>query len=124
DLAGVVARQAARDRTNLDPGIERAHPGFGAFGLVAADVVGPVDRLALQVARVDRVVVDQYQRPDPGAREVLQRRRADPPDADEDDRRARQRGLAGPADLGQHDVAGEAGEAVGRKGHARAYDIP
>ena len=65
-----------------------------------------------------RVVVDQHQRADSGAGEVLQRRRADPAEPDQHDPRAGQRRLPRAADLGQHYVAGEAVEAFGGKGHA------
>ena len=66
-----------------------------------------------QVGGIDAVVVDQHERADARAGEILQRRRADPAEADEHHLGPRQRRLPGAADLGQHDMAGETVEAVG-----------
>ena len=77
-----------------------------AFDLGHADIGGAVDHLALQVGERDCVVIDDTQRPDAGSGEIEQHRRAQSAGADHEHTRALERGLARPADLAEHDVAG------------------
>ena len=77
------------------------------------DIAFGVDRLALEVGRIDLVVINQRQLPDPRRGEILQRRRSDPAQPDQHHMRLGQRELPGAADLGQHDMARETVEAVG-----------
>jgi hypothetical protein len=83
-----------------------------------------IDRLALEVAHVDRVVVDQHQRADARAGEVLQRRRADPAEADQRDRGPRQRRLPAPPISGSTMWRAKAVEAVGGKAMAALTTSP
>ena len=61
--------------------------------------------LALQVADVDHVEVDESDGPDARGREIHRRRRAQPACADAEHARGLQPLLAFYADLGQHQVA-------------------
>ncbi len=79
-----------------------------------ADIALREQGLALQIAGLDHIVVDQGQPPDPGSGEVLQRRRADPAKPDQRDMRISQRYLPRATDFGQDDVAGKAVETGGR----------
>ena len=98
--------------------IEAADRGGGGFDLGRADVGRAVDHLALQVGERHRVVVDHAERADAGGREIEQHRRAEPAGADDQHARALERGLPGPADLAQDDVAGVAFEFIGTQ-HGR-----
>ena len=73
--------------------------------LALPDPVGRVDDLALEVADVDDVEVDDADRPDAGGGEVERGRRAEPAGADEQRLRAEQLRLARRADLGDQQVA-------------------
>lgn len=108
------------DRAGIENRIEPTHPIGSGFGLGPADVGRREDRLALQVAGIDHIVIDQRQPPDSRSGEVLQRGRTNPPAADQHDMRLRQRHLPCPAHFGQHDVAGKTVEAVSGQGHAGA----
>ena len=92
-------------RLDRDMRVEAMNRGSRALDLGLADFGRPVDHLALQIRQRDRVVVDDAERPDPGGREIEQRRRAKSTGADHQHPRALERGLSGPADLTQHDVA-------------------
>ena len=72
--------------------------------LARPDVGGPVDDLALQVADVHDVVVDDPDRPDAGRREVLQHRRTEPAGADDAHARVPQPPLPVDADLREQQV--------------------
>jgi hypothetical protein len=122
-FGGVVARHPPAHAPHLDLRIELAHPDFGQLRLLMPDLALAVDRLPLQVAHVDRVVIDQHQCADTRAGEVLQGWRADPAEPDQRDTGPRQRRLPRAADLGQHDMAGKALEAIRGQGHGRAYHI-
>ncbi len=61
---------------DVDQRVDLAHRVAGALGLGPVDVALAVDDLALQVALVDDVEVDDAQRPDAGRRQVHQGRRA------------------------------------------------
>ncbi len=70
--------------------------------------------MPLKIAHINRVIVDQGQPPNPGTGEILQGRRANPAAADQHDMRLRQGNLPDSADFGQHDMASETVQAVGR----------
>ena len=73
--------------------------------LALADPVGRVDDLALEVADVDDVEVDEADRADARGGEVERGRRTEAAGADEQRLRAEQPGLAGRADLRDQQVA-------------------
>ncbi len=75
------------------------------FDLALPDPVGRVDDLALEVADVDDVEVDDADGPDPRRGEVEQGRRAEPAGADEQRLRAEQACLALDPDLRDQQVA-------------------
>jgi hypothetical protein len=60
----------------------------------------------LQIRQRHRVVVDDAERADACRRKIEQHRGAEPAGADHEYARALERGLAGPPDLAQDDVAG------------------
>ena len=78
-----------------------------------ANAMAQSERLALQVGQGNRIVIDHAQGADAGGRQIHQRRRAKAAGADHEHRGLLQRGLAGAADLAQHDMAGIAFEFVG-----------
>ncbi len=86
---------------------------LGRVQLLAADVFGGVDDLALQVAGVDDVEVDEAQRADAGRGEIKSQGRAESAGADAEHARGFQLLLALHAHLGQDQVARVAGEIVG-----------
>ena len=90
----------------------------GAVDLAPADIGRGVDDLALQIGQRHDVVIDHAERADAGGGEIHQRRRAEAAGADHQHGRFLQRGLAGAADLAQHDMAGVAFEFVGTQ-HGR-----
>ncbi|PAV74071.1 hypothetical protein WR25_14230 [Diploscapter pachys] len=96
----------------LDMRVEPPGGGDGGLGLPMADVPGRVDRLALQVGQIDRIVVDDRQRADPGGGEILDRGRADPSRADHQHVRLFPALLTRAPHVLQDDVAGVAGELV------------
>jgi hypothetical protein len=67
---------------DVDQRVDLLHGGLRALGLGPADVALAVDDLALQVALVDDVEVDDAERADAGGREVHQRRAAEAARAD------------------------------------------
>ena len=90
---------------DLDLGVERVDRPLRGLDLALPHPVGRVDDLALEVADVDDVEVDDADRPDAGGGEVERRRRAEAAGADEQRLRAEQPRLAGGADLGDQQVA-------------------
>ena len=93
-------------------GIQRRELLGGGVELRAADVFGGVDDLALQVAGVDDVEVDQAEGADAGRGEVEGERRTEPAGADAEDFGGLELLLALHADFGQDEVARVAGEFV------------
>ena len=103
-----------------------ASRALSTFG--AAHVGGPVDHLALQVADVDHVVVDDPDRPDAGRREVLEHRRTETARADDEHPRVAQPALTVDPDLREQQVPrpaldlrrgqGRSGRDQGRQRHA------
>ena len=83
---------------------------LGGVDLEHADGRGGVDDLALQVAGVDDVEVDEAERADAGRGEVERERRAEAAGADAEDAGGLQLLLAFHADLGQDQVARVAGD--------------
>ena len=75
-----------------------------SFGLVLAQVVVLVQDLALQVADVDRVEVDDADLPDARQRQVHRDRRPEPSSADDEHARLHDLALTGGAHLGHDDV--------------------
>ena len=90
---------------DLDLGVERVDRLLGRFDLALADPIGRVDDLALEVADVDDVEVDDADGPDARRGEVERGRRAEAAGADEQRLRAEQLRLALGADLGDEQVA-------------------
>ena len=76
--------------------------------------------LAMQIGERDRVVVDDPERTDARARQILQRRRAKAARADDERARALQPVLARAAEPMQHDLARVALDLIAREGHARS----
>jgi hypothetical protein len=70
---------------DVDGRVERLQLLFGGVELLAANVLGGVDDLALQVAGVDDVEVDQAERADAGGGEIERQRRAEAAGADAED---------------------------------------
>ena len=108
-------------RVEADVRIERIDLPGGAVDLLPADIRRGVNDLTLQIGQRHHVVVDRAQRADAGRGQIHQRRRAETAGADHQHRGFLQRGLAGAADLAQHDVAGVAFEFLGTQhGQARS----
>ena len=87
-----------------DVGVEPPDAVDGALDLRETDRHGVVDHLALEVGRVDVVVVDDGDRPDPGGCEVEQRGGAEPARADDGDAGVEQTALPLRAHRGQEQV--------------------
>ena len=102
---GVGVGNAVGDRGDPDMGIARGNEGGGERGLALGDVVGPVERLALEIAEVDRIAVDDRQPAHPGAGQCGNGSGANPAGTDHDDVGGLQPLLPNPADLRQDDVA-------------------
>jgi hypothetical protein len=94
-------------------GIERIDLPGGTVDLAPADIRRGVNDLALKVGQRHDVVVDHAERTDAGRGEIHQRRRAEAARADHQHGCFLQCGLAGAADLAQHDMAGVAFEFFG-----------
>jgi len=75
------------------------------------------DGLALQIARIDDVIVNEGKAPNPGACEILQRGRANPAKPDDRYVLASERNLTRAADFGQHNMAGKTVEALWGQTH-------
>jgi hypothetical protein len=88
--------------------IEAQERGARRLGLRLADVRHAVERLAVQVRLLDRVVIDDRETADAGAREILQHRAAEAARADHQHRGGGETRLPRFADLGQHGLAGVA----------------
>ena len=101
-------------------GVERLERPLRRLGLGLAEPVGRVDDLALEVRRVDGVVVDDPERADAGGGEVERRRRAEPAGADQEDARVEQLQLALLADLRDQQVAAVAAALLVGRGRSAA----
>ena len=120
-LHRIAGGQPRGVRGKSDMGIERVDLSGGAVDLAAADIRRGVNDLALQIGQRDDVVIDRAERADAGRGEIHQRRRAEAAGADHQHRGFLQGGLAGAADLAQHDMAGVSFEFLGTQhGAARS----
>ena len=92
---------------DLDAGrrIERRDRSRRALGLGRADPRGRVRDLALEIRKIDVVVIDDAERADTGGREIEQRRAAQPARADHQDARGEQLRLPLLADLVEDQMA-------------------
>ena len=100
---------------DVDRGIEGGELFGGGIELLAANVFGGVDDLALEVARVDDVEVDQAEGADAGRGEIKGQRRAQAAGADTEDAGGLEAALALHAHFGEDEVARVAREVVGRE---------
>ncbi len=80
---GIVRGEAGRVRLNMHLGIEPSHGGFRQRGLRLAHIRQGVQRLSVQVARIELVGIDRSQEADAGTREVLQHRASEAAGADD-----------------------------------------
>src|SRR5689334_12738400 len=69
-----------------------------------ADVLRPVEELAMEIGKRNLIVIDNPDRANARRREIKRRRRAEPARAETKDARRFQPFLAGPPDLREHDV--------------------
>ena len=99
--------------TTVDAGIERGEFLRGGVELLAADVVGGVDDLPLQVAGIHHVEIDEPQRADAGRSQIERQRRTESAGADAEHARSLQLLLALHAHFGQDQVPRVAREIVG-----------
>ncbi len=90
---------------DVDLRVERVDRLPGAFDLALPHPIGRVDDLALEVADIDDVEVDDPDRPDTRRGEVQRSRGTETAGADEQRLRAEQLRLAGRADLRDQQVA-------------------
>ena len=92
-------------------GIEAGYPTLGDNRLAMTDVAFVEQGLALEIAGIDTVVIDQGQFPDPRTGEILQGRAADTAKSDQHEMLFREGDLPRTADFRQDDVARKAIEA-------------
>ena len=109
-------------RDHLHVGIELGDRDLRRLDLRHADPIGGVQDLPLQVRRIDRVVVDEADRPDAGGGQVEPGRRAEATGAQAQHLRPQQLGLPFFADLGQHRVARVAQRLL-RRHHERPVEL-
>ena len=98
----VVVFQALRVAADLDTGVDGLDGRSGAFGLCHANSFGGMDHLALQVRKLDPVVVDNAQGADTSGRQIHQKRCPKSAGADDENPRFEQPDLPLAADFG-HD---------------------
>jgi hypothetical protein len=104
DLEDVVRGHALAILLDLHVGVEADDGLLGAVDLGHAHALGRVQDLALQVRRIDHVVIDDADRADAGRGQVQRRRRAQATGADAQHPGLEQLDLALDPDLGQHGV--------------------
>jgi hypothetical protein len=109
----VLGRDASLVFPNVDVGIEVGDELRRRVDLRPADVVGPVDDLALEVRALDDVVVGDTERPHARGREVLDDRRPQSARPDGQHVGVQQRLLARRPHIVHDDVPGVAVELVG-----------
>ena len=105
DLERVGAGEHGVVLHDVHEGVQALEHDLGGVDLELADGGGGVDDLALQVAGVDGVEVDQAERADAGGGEIECERRAQAAGADAQDLGGLQLLLAFHADFGQDQVA-------------------
>ncbi len=101
-------------------GIDAGDGLEGALDLVLADTVLGVDDLALQIGKIDAIVVDDIDRAHPGGGQIHEGGRAEPAGADDQHACAQQLRLAVLADLVEDEVAGVALELAVGESHRSA----
>ena len=80
-----------------------------------SNIAGREDGLALKIAGIDLVIIDESETANPGCCEILQGRGADAAQTNHRDMFSGQRHLTSTADLGEHDMACKTIESGGRK---------
>ena len=113
-LECVLAREALPAGHDRHGGVEGAQPLGGGVDLRAPHVGRAVQVLAVQVAELDDVVVDDAETPpgagrEPRADELGQQHAAEPARADDEHARVGERVLRGGAEAGQSELARVAG---------------
>ena len=93
-------------------GLSPLSRSIAALQLRPADIVGAVEHLALQVAEIDGVEVDQAERADAGRRQIQRGGRAQPARADAEDLRVLELALPLDADLRHDEVPAVAADLV------------
>src|SRR5207248_10526791 len=116
DLERVLRVDVQAVLDDLDVGVDGLQGLGGGLRLRLANVGGAVKDLALQVAGVDLVEVDDAQGAHAGRRQVKRRRRAQTARAQQEHARVEQLALARATHLGQDQVPGVARDLVGREG--------
>ena len=111
-------------RLEADRGGESGEAVACGGHLVAADIRFAEDDLPMQVGDIDLIVVDEAQPADTGGRQIECQRRTEPAHADDEHRALQQPRLAGPADLGQHDVPGVASKVIVVQRHTASPGLP
>ncbi len=101
DVECVLAGQAGLVRVHPHPGVEVGEPRLRRLELRLPDAGGAVQHLALQVALVHHVGVDDAEASDAGGREVERERRPEPAGADQQHARGLEPALTLEPDLGQ-----------------------
>ncbi len=97
-------------QVELHLGVDGLEPVAGRLQLGPADVGGAVQHLALQVAEIDHVEIDQADAADAGGGEVQAQRRAEAAGADEQDAGGLEPLLPVHADFGHDEVPAVAGD--------------
>src|SRR3989475_10217085 len=102
----VLGGEARLVRLHVDVRVDLSDALLRDVDLLAADVLRPVQHLALQVRLVDHVEVDDPETADAGGAEVLGERHAEPPGADDQGGRLLEFQLPRHADFGQDQMPG------------------
>ena len=97
----------------VERGIEGEEFFLGGVELAAANVLGGVDDLPLQIARVNHIEIDETESADAGCGQIQRKRRAQTARSHAEDARGLQLLLALHAHFGQDEVARVAGEIGG-----------
>ena len=90
---------------HLDVRVERGDRLLGRVDLRHTDPLRVVNHLALEVGQVDRVVVDDPERADPGGGQIQRRRRSQPTGAEQQHLGVEQLLLTLDPDLGEQQMA-------------------
>ena len=106
----IVGGKSALDGSDGNEGIQAPHELRGKAGLGLARVAAAVDRLAVEIGEVGAVGIDDGHLADARTGQRRDHRRTDPARADHQHARGLEPLLPGPAELGQDDLAGVAGE--------------
>ena len=127
DVEGVLAGERDFVLDDLHVRIDVQHVLAGGVELLAADVLGAVNDLALQVGEIDDVEIDQADFADAGGGQVQAERRAQSARADQQHVGGLELQLAFHADFGHDQVARVAEDFVLRErdpGGARSHRTP